>query len=148
MHTCNISSRTTCRRGTVVQQQDLPAAAAAAAACSGSKLQKQEAAESTDKQKCGLSCAPRHPLESAPSFFRCPLRPPPSRTTYETKMGQSSCSKFSPADACTAIAQSTLDANRRGILSSSYLHNRQASSAVSAPQQRPKQGSTVMNKAS
>ena len=56
---CNISSRITCRRGTVVQQQDLPAAAAtatAAAAGSSSKLQKQQAAEST-KQKCGLSCA-------------------------------------------------------------------------------------------
>ena len=47
MHTCNISSRTTCRRGTVVQQQDLPAAAAAAAA----------EACSTNKQICGLSCA-------------------------------------------------------------------------------------------
>ena len=42
---CNISSRTTCRRATVVQQQDIPAAAAAAAeACSCSKLQKQHAA--------------------------------------------------------------------------------------------------------
>ena len=57
---CNISGRTTCRRGTVVQQQDLPAAAAAAAAaeaCSSSKPQKQQAAESTNKHKCGLSCA-------------------------------------------------------------------------------------------
>ena len=58
---CNIRTRTTCRRTTVVQQQDLPAAAAAAAAaaeaCSISKVQKQQAAESTNKQKCGLSCA-------------------------------------------------------------------------------------------
>ena len=59
---CNISSRTTCGRPTLVQQQDLPAAEAAAAAaaaeaCSSSKLQKQQAAESTNKQKCGLSCA-------------------------------------------------------------------------------------------
>ena len=56
---CNISSRTTCRRATVVQQQDLPAAAAAAAAeaCRSSMLQKQQAAENTNKQKCGLSCA-------------------------------------------------------------------------------------------
>ena len=55
---CNIRTRTTCRRTTVVQQQDLPAAAAAAAAaaeaCSISKLQKQQAAESTNKQKCGV----------------------------------------------------------------------------------------------
>ena len=56
---CNISSRTTCGRPTLVQQQDLPAAEAAAAAaaaeaCSSSKLQKQQAAESTNKQKCGL----------------------------------------------------------------------------------------------
>ena len=41
---CNISSRTTCRRATVVQKQDLPAAAAAEAC-------------STNKQICGLSCA-------------------------------------------------------------------------------------------
>ena len=55
---CNIRSRTTVTRTTVVQQQDLPAAAAAAAeACSNSKLQKQQAAESTNKQKCGLSYA-------------------------------------------------------------------------------------------
>ena len=52
---CNIRSRTTVTRTTVVQQQDLPAAAAAAAeACSNSKLQKQQAAESTNKQKCGV----------------------------------------------------------------------------------------------
>ena len=54
---CNIRSRTTCRRTTVVQEQDLPAAAAAAEACSSSKLRKQQAADSTNKQKCGLSCA-------------------------------------------------------------------------------------------
>ena len=57
---CNVS-RTTCRRAKVVQQQDPPAAAAAAAAateaCSSSKVQKQEAVESTNKQKRGLSCA-------------------------------------------------------------------------------------------
>ena len=45
-----------------MQQQDPPAAAAAAAAaateaCSSSKVQKQEAVESTNKQKRGLSCA-------------------------------------------------------------------------------------------
>ena len=39
---------------------------------------------------------------------------------------------------------STLDANRLGILSSSYFHNHHASSAVSAPQRRARQGSTVM----
>ena len=55
---CNIRSRTTVTRTTVVQQQDLPAAAAAAAeACSNGKLQKQQAAESTNKQRCGLSYA-------------------------------------------------------------------------------------------
>ena len=54
---CNIRSRTTCRRTTVVQEQDLPAAGAAAEACSSSKLRKQQAADSTNKQKCGLSCA-------------------------------------------------------------------------------------------
>ena len=45
------------------------------------------------------------------------------------------------------IPMLTLYANRLGILSPSYLCNHQASSAVSAPQQRPTQGSTV-NKAS
>ena len=43
-----------------MEQQDLPAAAAEAAATeawSRSKLQKQQAAESTNKQKRGLSCA-------------------------------------------------------------------------------------------
>ena len=47
---CNISSRTTCRRATVVQKQDLPAAAAAAAAAAAEAC-------STNKQMCGLSCA-------------------------------------------------------------------------------------------
>ena len=57
---CDIWSRTTCGRTAVVQQQGLPAAAAAAAAaeaCSSRKLQTQQAAETTNKQKYGLSCA-------------------------------------------------------------------------------------------
>ena len=56
------------------------------------------------------------------------------------KIRQSSSSKFSPADIYTAAApcQCLRQANRPGILWSSYLHNHQASSAVSIPQQLPR----------
>ena len=79
---CNIKSRSTCRRTTVVRQQDLPTAAAAASAaaaaeaCSSSKLQKQHPAESTNKQRSAVSCALRgtrwnqHPHFFAVLFVR------------------------------------------------------------------------------
>ena len=102
-------------------------------------MQPQKAAEATttsnrkhqQAELRSILCALRHPLESAPSFFRCPLRPRPSRTTNETKKSDK------------ALSPNSRRPNRLGILSSSYLHNHQASSTVSAPQQRPRQGSTV-----
>ena len=150
---CNIRSKTTCRRTTVVQQQDLPAAAASAAAppaaagacCRSSSrgMLQQQAAETTSSRKHqqtevrSILCADWHPLESAPSLFRCLLRPRPSSTTIN---------EMKKSD--KALVPSSRRPDRLGILWSSYLHNHQASSAVSAPQQRPRQGSTVVNKAS
>ena len=44
MNTCNIRSRTTCRRTTVVQQQDLPAAAGEACSSTSCRSIKQQEA--------------------------------------------------------------------------------------------------------
>ena len=124
-------------------------AAAAPTCSSSSKLQKQQAT-ATNKQKCGLSCAPRHPLQSVPPqredrphLLRCPLRPRPSRTaTNDIKKKQAKhLFQIIAGRHVYCSPMSTIDPNRLGILSSSYLHNHQASSAVSAPP-RPRQGST------
>ena len=116
-----------------MQQQDLPAAAAAEAAEATSSSKHQQA----EVRSILLS---RHPLQSTPPqredgphLLLCPLRPRQSRAA---KKNQTKFFQILPGRHLYS-PMSTLDPNRLGILSSLYLHNHQASSAVSAPQQRP-----------
>ena len=66
-------------------------------------MQLQQAAEATRSMKHqqadmrSILCAARHPLESAPSFFRCPIVRDQAEQQMNEKMRQSSRSKFSPA---------------------------------------------------
>ena len=95
---------------------------AAGHTCSSSSssrgMQLQQAAEATRSMKHqqadmrSILCAARHPLESAPSFFRCPLRPRPSSTTTN---------EMKKSDKALLVSNSRRP-NRLGILSSSYLH--------------------------
>ena len=80
--------------------------------------QQQQAAEATSGRKhqqvevWSILCAARHPLESAPSFFRSPLRSRPSSTTTN---------EMKKSDKALLVSNSRRP-NRLGILSSSYLH--------------------------
>ena len=96
-----------------------------AKACSSGKVQKQETAASTTQAEVRSilrsslqSTQPQR--EDRPHLLCRPLRPRPSGTTNE-KISRSSSSKFSPPT-YEYSPMSTLDADRLGILSSSYLH--------------------------
>ena len=157
--TCN--SRTTCRRGPTYssKHQQQQQQHAAAEACSSSKLQKQQAATSTNTHKCGLSCAPPHPRWNQRHHNEkiAPICALSSSATIQNnkKEIKKSCEALVPKSGrptytlhavapCQRLTQTDLASCRRCM----YVHIHHASSAVSAPQQRPRQGSTVMNKGS
>ena len=155
MNTCN--SRTACRRGpTSYLQQQLQQQQQQQQQQQLMLHQKHAAAEScrsNKQQQAPTSCAPRRPLESAPPqqdrpnfFVALFVRDQAEQNEDEKKTGKTRVPIFRPPCILHAVApMSSLDANRLVILSSSHLHNHNASSVVSAPQERPRQGSTVMN---
>ena len=134
-NTCSIS-RTTCRRSS----------RAAAASCRSNRQQQAPTRRSAvHPSLLGTRSNQRRPNEKIALIFFAVLfvRIQAEQQQQQIIRRSSSFKSRRPTYAAVAPYQ-TLDANRLGIiLSSSYLHSHQASTAVSAPQQRPRQGSTV-----